>query len=55
MYLILVLSVSFGALFFANWLIGWIMALHAGTSAMMAVSEPIREGSEGAAAGVFEP
>lgn len=45
--MLLVVGYAAGSLVFAFWLIKWVLAKDSGTSAMRAVSEPIREGSEG--------
>lgn len=45
--LIFVFAISFGGLAFAYWLMLWILNIDAGTTQMRAVSDPIREGSEG--------
>merc|ERR1711977_297723 len=45
--MLLVVAYALGSLGFASWLIKWVLAKDAGSTAMKQVSEPIREGSEG--------
>lgn len=45
--MLMVFFYTAGALAFAYWLMTWILNLDSGTTGMRAVSEPIREGSEG--------
>jgi inorganic pyrophosphatase len=45
--MMMVVGYACGGLAFASWLIKWVLNKDAGSAAMRAVSEPIREGSEG--------